>query len=48
MKLLYKFRNQEIGGKLEKIIDRFKNDDQWGKYNTSDNWFSLLSYHAFS
>ena len=47
MKLLYKFRNKEIGGKLEKIIDRFKNDEKWGKYSTSDDWFEDKEYKTF-
>jgi hypothetical protein len=47
MKLLYKFRNKEIGGKLDKIIDRFKNDEQWGKYSTSDDWFEDKEYKTF-
>ncbi len=47
MKLLYKFRNQEIGEKMWKIIDRFKNDKRWGKYNTPDDWFEDKDHKTF-
>jgi phosphatidylserine decarboxylase len=47
MSLLYKSRNKEIGNKLHKIIDRFKKNEEWGDYDTPDDWFSGKEYKTF-
>lgn len=47
MSLLYKYRNKEIGDKLWKIIDKFKDNKDWGYYNTPDSWFEEKEYKTF-
>jgi phosphatidylserine decarboxylase len=47
MSLLFKYRNKDIGDKLKKIIDRFKQNKTWGDYDTPDEWFVDKEYKTF-
>jgi phosphatidylserine decarboxylase len=47
MSLLFKYRNKNIGDKLWKIINKFKNNKDWGKYSTPDDWFEDKDYKTF-
>jgi phosphatidylserine decarboxylase len=47
MSILFKYRNKDIGDKLEKIINRFKKNSEWGNYNTPDDWFEKNDYKTF-
>lgn len=47
MNVLYKFRNKNIGNKLDLIISKFKITTQWGKYSTPNHWFENVKYKTF-
>lgn len=47
MNTLYKFRDKNIGEKLDKIISKFKITTQWGKYKTPNHWFENVEYKTF-
>lgn len=47
MSLLFKYRNEKIGDKLWKIINKFKTSEDWGRYSTPDDWFEDKEYKTF-
>jgi phosphatidylserine decarboxylase len=47
MKILFKYRNSDIGDKLWKIINRFSVDDEGNIYDTPDEWFEDKEYKTF-